>query len=137
METIKSFFYKTTSSIDIIDITRDIQDFVRNSEADEGAILVFVNGSTASVSTIEYEPGLITDIKETLLSLFPREKAYKHNLTWNDGNGYSHIMATFMKPSILVPFVNKEPILGTWQQIILLDFDNKPRKREIIVKILS
>ena len=129
--------FSTDSSINVIDITGDVAGFVAESGCREGAVLVFVNGSTASVSTIEYEPGLRKDIVEALQRLFPPGKEYHHHLTWNDGNGYSHIMATFMKPSITVPIRAGRLVLGTWQQIILLDFDNKPRRREVILQCLA
>jgi len=137
MENCISIFKETSASIDIINITDEVVDFVNKINCKSGAMLVFINGSTASVSTIEYEPGLIKDIKSALTTLFPPNKNYEHHKTWNDGNGYSHIMATFMKPSITIPIKNGKLILGTWQQIILLDFDNKPRKREVILKILT
>lgn len=137
MDTLKSIFVKSSSDIDVTDITQEVREFVRSTQCENGAVLVFVNGSTASISTIEYEPGLIRDIKENLKRLFPPNANYHHHKTWNDGNGYSHIMATLMKPSITVPVINAEPILGTWQQIILLDFDNKAKRREIILKLLK
>jgi secondary thiamine-phosphate synthase enzyme len=134
---LKELIYKTTTDIDVIDITGDIENFIGNTNHPKNAVIVHINGSTASVSTIEYEPGLVYDIKEALLSLFPREKNYKHHETWNDGNGYSHVMATIMKPSIVVPIEKNKLVLGTWQQIILMDFDNKPRKRSVILKLLN
>jgi secondary thiamine-phosphate synthase enzyme len=131
----KEFNYNTTSDIDVINITDDVKNFVSSSKVKEGMVLIHVDGSTASISTIEYEPGLIIDIKEALLKLFPKNHDYKHHETWNDGNGYSHIMATFLKPSITVPVINGKLKLGTWQQIILMDFDNKPRKRNLTFMI--
>ena len=111
--------------------------FVTRSGCREGALLVFVNGSTASVSTIEYEPGLVQDITDALSRLFPPGQDYAHHKTWNDGNGYAHIMATVMKPSVTVPIRNTQLVLGTWQQIILMDFDNKPRQREVVLQVLA
>lgn len=128
--------FKTTSDIDVIDITSDAQEFVSTNGIKDGALLVFTNGSTASVSTIEYEPGLVKDIKIALKKLFPPDIDYYHHQTWNDGNGYSHVMSTIMKPSITVPIIDGRLTLGTWQQIILLDFDNKNRRREVILKLL-
>ena len=137
MKTHQSLYFKTTPAIDVINITEEVSFFVKEIGTSDAAILIFINGSTASVSTIEYEPGLIKDIKESLKKLFPPGDDYHHHQTWHDGNGYSHIMATFMKPSIIVPVISGKLTLGTWQQIILLDFDNKPRQREVILKLIS
>ena len=132
-----SVFLKTDSSINVFDITNEAQAFVDSVGCEDGALLVHINGSTASVSTIEHEPGLVKDIQEALKKLFPPDAHYHHHLTWNDGNGYSHIMATFMKPSITVPIIDGRLALGTWQQIIVLDFDNKPRRREVVLQCLA
>ena len=131
-----SLYLNTTAKIDVIDITDKARSFVDSLRCREGALVVHINGSTASVSTIEYEPGLIKDITEALMRLFPPTADYHHHLTWNDGNGYSHVMATFMKPSITVPIIDGQLALGTWQQIIVLDFDNNPRRRHVILQCL-
>ena len=137
MNTRGSLLFETDSTINVIDITGEARAFVRRSGCREGALLVFVNGSTASVSTIEYEPGLVRDITEALTRLFPPEQDYHHHQAWHDGNGYSHVMATLMKPSITIPIVEGDLLLGTWQQIVVLDFDNKPRRRQVILQCLA
>jgi secondary thiamine-phosphate synthase enzyme len=136
MRTHTSLRLDTDAKITIFDITDKARAFVESLGCTDGALVVHINGSTASVSTIEYEPGLIKDITEALVKLFPPDADYHHHLTWNDGNGYSHVMATFMKPSITVPIIDGRLALGTWQQIIVLDFDNKPRRREVILQYL-
>jgi secondary thiamine-phosphate synthase enzyme len=137
MRTYKTISLESTTDIDIFDITSECNSFVNQSKIKNGALIVYINGSTASVSTIEYEPGLVKDIKNCLKRLFPPTDHYYHHETWNDGNGYSHIMATIMKPSITIPIIEGNLALGTWQQIITLDFDNKPRSRDVILKLLS
>jgi len=132
----KKIYLKTNEEINVINLTNEVENFIAKSALTDGAVIVHVTGSTASVSTIEYEPGLIKDIKKNLLKLFPKDNHYHHHETWNDGNGYSHIMATIMKPSIIVPILKGRLALGTWQQIILMDFDNKPRNREVLLKII-
>jgi secondary thiamine-phosphate synthase enzyme len=131
-----SLYLDTDTKINVIDITDKARSFVESLRCAEGALVIHINGSTASVSTIEYEPGLIKDITEALVKLFPPTDDYHHHLTWNDGNGYSHVMATVMKPSITIPIIEGNLALGTWQQIIVLDFDNKPRRRQVILQCL-
>ncbi len=136
----EKFLIQTKGFNDIIDITMKVYDVIKNSKqiADikNGVVHIFVQGSTASVTTLEYEPGLIKDIPEILDELIPMDREYHHNKTWHDGNGYAHIRASFIGNSITVPYVNGEMELGTWQQIVLIDFDNKPRTRNIIVQMI-
>ena len=132
-----SFRVQTRGSNDIIDITDEVQSLINQSEFVEGSALVFVGGSTAGITTIEYEPGLVKDYPEFFERLVPSKHRYHHDDTWHDGNGYAHIRASLQGASFTVPFVNKKLLLGTWQQIILLDFDNKSRSRNVVVQIIG
>lgn len=127
---------QTKGHTDIIDITEKVSDFVKESGIKDGILTIFVVGSTAAITTIEYEKGLLKDIKNTLEKLVPEETDYEHNKAWGDNNGYAHIRASLMKPNLSIPIENGNLILGTWQQIVLIDFDNRPRKRKIILKII-
>lgn len=122
---------------DIIDITDRVQEIVEKSGKKEGSAVVFVNGSTASVSTIEYEPNLVKDVKRVLEKLAPYGAEYEHHRTWGDDNGAAHVRATLMGPGITVPFQDRKLLLGTWQQIVVLDFDTRPRSREVVVQVLG
>lgn len=133
--------YKATTAsqgfCDIIDITDTIDAKLNESGLTNGNITVFINGATASVTSIEYESGAVEDLKDTIEKLVPQNNNYKHNLRWNDGNGFSHVRASLLGPSITIPFKDQELLTGTWQQIILIDFDNKPRTREYIIQIIG
>ena len=131
------FNIKTRGETDIKNITQQVGEILTNSGIENGIITVFIPGATGGISTIEYESGLIEDIKGAFERIAPRNGRYKHNERWGDGNGFSHVRATFMKPSISLPFNDGEMILGTWQQIIFMDFDNRPRERTIIVQIVG
>ena len=133
----KKFKIKTKGFTDILDITPQVEKALKESGLKDGILTVFVPGSTAGITTIEYEPGLLKDLPKTLEKIAPSNIDYAHNLTWGDGNGFSHIRSALIKTSFTVPFVNSEMILGTWQQIVLLDFDNRSRNREIIVQIMG
>lgn len=128
-------YVKTKGKNDIHDITEKVQSFVSESGLKEGSILCFVSGSTASLTTVEFEPGLIKDIPEALELIAPMDKVYHHDDTWHDGNGYAHVRASLLGPSLTVPFSNGKLLLGTWQQIVLIDFDNRPRERSVIVQV--
>ncbi len=119
---------------DIFDLTSDVQAFAERNHFNEGQLLIFINGSTAAISTVEYEPGLLQDIPALLDKLIPAGQRYKHDDTWHDGNGYAHLRSTLIGTSLVVPVINGRLQLGTWQQIILLDFDNKPRTRQVILQ---
>ena len=119
---------------DILNLTDDIEEFVRNNSLKEGSLLVFINGATASISTMEYEPGLLKDIPDTLEKIAPFSGKYAHNDTWHDGNGYAHVRSTLMGPMAVFPIHKGKLIRGTWQQIILLDFDNRKRNREVTLQ---
>jgi secondary thiamine-phosphate synthase enzyme len=128
---------KTAGFSDVIDITKDVEGLIAQYDVKDGIATVFVPGSTAAVSTAEYEPGLKKDIPEFVEKILPQNAHYHHNDTWHDGNGFSHMRAALYGPSLTVPFENRKLILGTWQQIVLLDFDAKPRKRSIVIQIMG
>ncbi|HOJ08335.1 MAG: YjbQ family protein [Ignavibacteriota bacterium] len=130
-----SFTISSKGNCDIIDITGYIQQIVSDNLFLEGSALIFVAGSTAGITTIEYEPGLLKDYPDFFDKIIPQKQNYEHDNTWHDGNGHSHVRASLQGASFTVPFKDKSLILGTWQQIIFVDFDNKPRRREIIVQI--
>ncbi len=121
---------------DVIDITGKVQQFVDKCKKKEGCVNVFVCGSTASVSTIEYEPNLVKDVKRALERIAPYNDDYEHHKTWGDDNGPAHVRATLMGPGTTVPFQDGRLTLGTWQQIVVLDFDTRPRKREVVVQVV-
>jgi secondary thiamine-phosphate synthase enzyme len=125
----------TRGESQMIDITERVQDVVSRHRFDEGAALVFVSGSTAGLTTVEYEPGLIEDLPAAFERLAPRDMRYKHEDTWHDGNGHSHVRASLLGPSLTVPFRDGRLLLGTWQQVVLIDFDNRPRKRDVVVQL--
>ncbi|MFH1046593.1 MAG: secondary thiamine-phosphate synthase enzyme YjbQ, partial [Candidatus Omnitrophota bacterium] len=106
-------------------------------KAKDGLVTVFVPGSTAGLTTIEFEPGLVQDLKQAFEIIAPREGEYQHNIRWQDGNGFSHVRAALLGPTLTIPFSNKKMHLGTWQQITFIDFDNRPRSREIVVQIIG
>ncbi|MGI9553669.1 MAG: secondary thiamine-phosphate synthase enzyme YjbQ [Thermodesulfobacteriota bacterium] len=127
----------TNGDCDVVDITRGVESAVRESSISSGTITVFVPGSTAGVTTIEYESGAISDLKEVFSKLVPENEFYAHNARWGDGNGHSHIRASILGPSLSIPFQSSALITGTWQQVIVVDFDNRPRNREIILQIIG
>ncbi len=131
----KSLSLNTNGFTDIIDITPELQNLLNQSGFLEGSMLVFAPGSTAGLTTIEYENGLIEDLEAFFEKYIPRNAKYAHNERWHDGNGYAHVRAALLKPTLIVPFTNNHLALGTWQQVTFIDFDNRPRKRELIVQI--
>ena len=133
----KAFSIQTQGFSDIVDITPNIEAIIAESEITNGIATVFVVGSTASVSTIEYEPALTEDMKEQLNELVPSNLKSRHSETWGDDNGFSHIRATLMGPGITVPVSGKGLTLGTWQQIVVIDHDNRPRSRKIFVQVMG
>lgn len=122
---------------DIIDITDDVQKVVSSSGLKEGICLVFIAGSTGTLSTMEYENGLKQDLPRVLEKIAPKNQEYKHHLTWHDDNGRSHVKATLMGASLTVPFQNKKIIHGTWQQLIFIELDTQSRRRNIIVQLVG
>jgi secondary thiamine-phosphate synthase enzyme len=121
---------------DMKDITDEVRKFVRESGKKDGAVLVFAKGSTGAVTTIEYEPGLKKDFPRIMDRIAPYGEHYDHHNTWGDDNGSSHVKASIIGPSIVVPFKDGELLLGTWQQIVIINFDTRPRRREVILQIL-
>lgn len=130
-----SFQLQSKGNCHIVDITEKVQTIIQNNNFSEGSALIFVPGSTAGITTIEYELGLLKDYPEFWDKIVPQNKNYYHDNTWHDGNGHSHIRASLQGASFTVPFKDKSLILGTWQQIIFVDFDNRSRSREIIVQL--
>ena len=133
----KTFTEKTAGFCDIIDITVKIQEQIDQEKIQRGVATVFVSGSTAALTTIECETGLITDLKEFIEKLIPSNRRYHHDDRWGDDNGFSHLRASLFGPSLALPIENGRPLLGTWQQVVLLDFDNRPRTREIVVQFIG
>ncbi|UCB57743.1 MAG: YjbQ family protein [Candidatus Omnitrophota bacterium] len=133
----KSIRLKSRGETDIIDITDKVSASLEEAKLKDGVITVFVSGSTAGLTTIEYEPGLLKDIPRAFEVIAPRQGEYHHNLRWHDGNGFSHVRAAMLGPSLSVPFSNRRLLLGTWQQIVFIDFDNRARSREIVVQIIG
>lgn len=133
----ESFSISTRGDSEVCDITRNVTAVLAQHKLREGLVTVFVSGSTASVTTTEFEPGLRKDIPEALDRLAPRKIRYHHDETWHDGNGFSHVRAAVMGPSLTIPFSHGELVLGTWQQIVLIDHDNRPRERTIVVQVMG
>ncbi len=129
--------FATKGDADIIDITGEVSDAVSESGVTDGIVVVFAPGATGAVTTIEYESGLISDFRGMLERIAPQNIAYAHNLRWGDGNGHSHVRASLLGPSLSVPLIGGRMQLGTWQQIIFVDLDNRPRDRKLIVQIVG
>lgn len=132
-----TFSLSTKGFCDIIDITGKVADEAGRSGIENGSVTVFCPGSTCSVTTIEYEPGVVQDLARVIEALVPSNVPYEHDRRWGDGNGFSHVRAALLKPSLTIPFLSKKLALGTWQQIVLVDFDNRQRRREIIVQVIG
>lgn len=128
---------KTGGEGDVLDITDLVEDVVRRSGVRDGVVHVFAIGSTAAISTMEYEPGLKRDLPEALERIAPKNAEYKHHLRWGDYNGHSHVRATLLGPSLSVPVRDGRLILGTWQQIILIELDVRARSRRIMVTVIG
>tara|TARA_B100001123_G_scaffold298532_1_gene332947 strand:- start:933 stop:1352 length:420 start_codon:yes stop_codon:yes gene_type:complete len=131
----QSFKVNTNGFTDILDITEQVTAILQDSKKQDGIINVFVVGSTAGITTIEFEEGAVLDLKNAFERIAPMDANYSHNERWGDGNGFSHIRASILGPSLSIPFKNETIELGTWQQIVLVDFDNRKRERNIIVTI--
>jgi secondary thiamine-phosphate synthase enzyme len=127
----------TNGQTDVRDITAAVQEVVDRSGLKGGTATVFYPSSTSALTTIEYEPGCVSDLKRMFEELLPASREYAHNATWDDGNGHSHLRASLLGPSLTVPFAGTRLTLGTWQQIIYVDFDIRPRKRELIVQLIG
>ncbi len=121
----------------IIDITPYLQELLIETGFKEGQVTVFVPGSTGGLTTIEYEPGLLKDLPEFLENIIPQNKHYEHDKTWHDGNGYAHLRSALIKPTFTIPFKEKRLLLGTWQQLVFIDFDNRSRNRRLIAQFFG
>jgi secondary thiamine-phosphate synthase enzyme len=128
---------KTKADGEIIDITAKVQKLLTDSGITGGIVTVFVQHSTCGITTVEYEPGLIEDLGKLWERIAPKNIQYAHDTHWGDGNGYAHVRASLLGASLTVPFAAKKLALGTWQQIILVDFDNRPRNRTVVVQIVG
>jgi len=127
--------FNTSSQTDIINITSEVEENVLSSGIKKGNLLLFISGSTAALTTIEYESGVVNDLRRAIERMAPQNVQYEHDRRWGDGNGYSHVRAALVGASLHIPVRDGRMLLGTWQQIVLLDFDNRPRKREVQVQI--
>lgn len=134
---VKTFQVKLeeTNEDDVLDITGEVQNAIAQSGLKEGSVLVFNKGSTGGITTLEFEPGLVKDLPESLRKIAPKDADYGHEQMWHDGNGHSHVKASLLKPSLEVPFLEGKLLTGSWQQIVFVEFDNKPRQREIVIQV--
>lgn len=128
---------ETTAGTDILDLTPELRRNLERSGVSSGQVVVFVPGSTGAVTTIEYEAGVVDDLRRAIERLAPRTLEYAHDAAWGDGNGYSHVRAAMLGPSLSIPVIDGAMVLGTWQQVVLLDFDNRPRQRRVIQQIIG
>ncbi|GAP10870.1 secondary thiamine-phosphate synthase enzyme [Bellilinea caldifistulae] len=127
----------TRGNTDIIDVTGKVEEIIKEAEVTVGICLIFTPSSTSGVTTIEYEPGCLQDLKRVFERIAPSGEHYAHNARWGDGNGHSHIRAALLGASVTIPVQNHQLMLGTWQQIILVDFDIRPRRRRLKVQVLG
>ena len=137
MVSTKTISIQTQGNCDIADITSRVAEGVSGSGINSGTVTVFVSGSTAGVTTIEYERGVLSDFQDMWQRIISRDLKYEHNRAWGDGNGHSHVRASLLGSSLVIPFDNGKLLTGTWQQIVLVDFDNRPRSRRIILQIMG
>lgn len=131
------FSIKTKGHYDFIDITDKVISFVEKSNIKDGIVVIFIPGSTVGLTLLEHEEGLIQDLKEVFEKIAPENKDYFHHKKWGDRNGAAHIKSALIKPSLSIPIEDNKLCLGTWQNIIVIDFDERPREREIIIKIIN
>ena len=128
---------RTTAGTDVVDLSAAVEQVVQQAGVGNGALTLFVPGSTAALTTIEYESGVIQDLKDAVARMAPEGIPYLHDERWGDGNGYAHVRAALIGPSLHIPIVNGRLTLGTWQQIVLLDFDNRPRERRVVAQLVG
>jgi secondary thiamine-phosphate synthase enzyme len=128
---------ETNGEVDIVDITGDIQRIANKAKIKDGIACVFVPGSTGTLTTIEYEPGLMKDLPRALQKIAPKGEHYDHHETWHDDNGHSHVRASLMGPSLTIPIKNGKLVHGTWQQVVFVELDTRPRNRNISVQIVG
>lgn len=133
----KSISFSTKGHDDMVNLTKKVEAIAKNSKVKNGIVTIFIPGSTGAITTIEYESGLEQDLKNILEKIIPSNKTYKHNMKWHDGNGHSHLKASLIGPSLTVPLNENRLQLGTWQQIIFIDCDNRSRNRNLIVQIVG
>jgi secondary thiamine-phosphate synthase enzyme len=133
----KEINFATNGEGDVIDVTPQVEKLLKETNFKDGIVSCFIHGSTAGITTIEYEPGLKKDLPKILEKLIPKSANYNHNLTWGDGNGYAHLRHALIGPSLAIPFKDKKLILGTWQQIVFLEFDNRKRNRRLILQFIG
>lgn len=133
----KTISLSTKGNADVLDITDQVSQCVRESKLENGIVTVFCPSSTSALTTIEYESGCITDLRRLFDEIVDPNRHYAHNARWGDGNGHSHVRAALLKASFTVPFVSQRLTLGTWQQIIYVDFDNRSRRRELVVQVMG
>jgi len=133
----KNFSIETQGHTQILDITKQIKTQIINISISSGIAVVFIPGSTAGITSIEYEPGVIQDLASAIERLAPKSIHYNHDARWGDGNGYAHVRAALIGASFTIPFQDKQLLLGTWQQIVLIDFDNRPRTRKVILQLIG
>jgi secondary thiamine-phosphate synthase enzyme len=128
---------KSRGDAEVQDLTSAAAEALKRSEFQNGILNAFVPGSTAGITTIEFESGAVQDLRSALERLIPKDGRYEHNQRWGDGNGFSHVRAALIKPGLAIPFQDGRLLLGAWQQLVLIDFDNRPREREIIFQIVG
>ena len=133
----KTIVFTTEAEMDVVDVTKDVSDLLEESSVSHGIVAVFIPGSTGAVTTMEFEPGLVNDMRELFEKLAPSDHYYHHEERWHDKNGHSHVRASLIGSSVTVPFRDKRLMLGTWQQIVFFDFDVRARERELIVQIIG
>ncbi len=133
----ESFTLSAKGFCDIHDITGKVADVAARAGVANGSVTVFCPGSTCAVTTIEYESGVLRDLRRVIEEIVPRDREYEHDKLWGDGNGFSHVRAALLKPSLVIPLVGKRLTLGRWQQVVFLDFDNRERRREILVQVIG
>ena len=133
----ESISVNTIGNADIHDITDQITKAVSKSGLMNGTVTIFCPSSTSALTTIEYESGALSDLRRLFDEIIPVNREYAHNERWHDGNGHSHVRAALLGPSLTIPFVDRELSLGTWQQVIYVDFDNRPRQRELVVQLIG
>ncbi|MFN8535357.1 MAG: secondary thiamine-phosphate synthase enzyme YjbQ [Dehalococcoidia bacterium] len=133
----RKFDVLTKGNDDVVDLTPSLRKALLESGIERGTATLFVMGSTAGLTTVEFEPGLVEDLATAFEGVAPRARAYAHNARWHDDNGHSHVRAALLGPSLVVPFFDRVPLLGVWQQVVLIDFDIRPRQREVVCQIVG
>jgi secondary thiamine-phosphate synthase enzyme len=132
-----SIRFSSQGNADIKDVTKDVLDILTENEIENGVVTIFCPSATSALTTIEHESGALSDFRRLFDEIAASNRFYAHNERWDDGNGHSHVRAALLGPSLTVPFINKRMLLGTWQQIIFVDFDNRPRQRELVVQMIG